>query len=106
MLRLFGFNPIIRNEKITTFRRDEVRSFSKKDHQDIHIERRESDHTNGRIAAGCCVGERSMRDSRRKRESNDPYSVVNVRYRRERGVVVPLVATRASASEDGEMDDG
>lgn len=76
----------------------------KKTIKDIHREKREITQTEGSQQAAALERE-VMRDSRRKRESNDPYSVVNVRYRRERGAVVPLVATRASASEDGEMDD-
>lgn len=84
MLRLFGFNPIIRNEKITTFRRDVVRSFSKKDHQDIHKERRERSHKRKGRSRLLRWREKYERQSR-KRESNDPYSVINVRYRRERG---------------------
>lgn len=52
--------------------------------KDIHREKRERSHKRkGR--SRLLRWREVVRDSRRKRESNDPYSVVIVRYRRERG---------------------
>lgn len=65
MLRFVGFYPIIRNEKITTFRRDEVRISPKETIRDIHREKREFTQTEGSQQAAALERE-VMRDSRRR----------------------------------------